>query len=265
MTDESKLGEIEGEGALAAYPDNAAALQEIVQGVAQLRRWSRFSVRVIVTACIAVFTAVFTAILLPELHSNDRSPAWSPHQLASDSRASDACTQAMEQLRLTQEEAAKLQSAKETAEKEAAELRLENNALRLDRNLNRIATRAPGRVSNPAELPAPMAVAGGRKSEPAELPAPMVGPNAVTKLSGDVPVITVTGVDGASTDVIAKMCIDTSGHVTSVKLIKALPEISDELQHILGGWRYKPYTNPAGEISPACFPLQFRVVFRRTD
>ena len=94
---------------------------------------------------------------------------------------------------------------------------------------------------------------------------PVVGPNAVTKLSGDIPAIKVTGVNGSSAEVVAKVCIDASGHVTSVKLIKALPEISDELQRILGGWRYKPYTNPTGEVLPACFPVQFRVVFKHTE
>jgi serine/threonine protein kinase len=132
-----------------------------------------------------------------------------------------------------------------------------------------VAPPLPPKTETPLPAPAPATTAP--KTTPimpapaAPKATPVVGPNAVTKLSGDIPAIKVTGVNGASTDVIAKMCIDAGGHVTSVKLVRALPEIADELQRILGGWRYKPYTNPSGEISTACFPVQFRVVFKHTE
>ena len=92
---------------------------------------------------------------------------------------------------------------------------------------------------------------------------PLVAPNAVAKLAGEIPAMKVTGVAESSADVIAKMCIDDHGRVSSVKIIKALPQIADELQHSLSGWRYKPYANAAGEPSPACFPLTLRVVFKQ--
>jgi serine/threonine protein kinase len=94
--------------------------------------------------------------------------------------------------------------------------------------------------------------------------APIVSANTVTKLSGDIPQLKANVTD-ASSDVRGKLCIAPDGHVTSVKLVQALPEIIDELQHALMGWRYKPYVNAAGQPSAVCFPLTFRVVFKRSN
>jgi serine/threonine-protein kinase len=94
---------------------------------------------------------------------------------------------------------------------------------------------------------------------------PLVPPNAVSKLSGEIPAMKVEGVQDNYTDVIAKLCIDERGAVTSVKIAKALPVIIDELQRSLGTWRYKPYANASGQVTPACFPLSFRVVFKRSN
>ena len=92
---------------------------------------------------------------------------------------------------------------------------------------------------------------------------PVVSPTAVTKLSGVIPTMKVEGVTDNYADVMSKVCIDDRGHVTSVKIIKALAEINEELQRVLSTWRYQPYTNPAGQLSPVCFPVTFRVVFKR--
>jgi serine/threonine protein kinase len=94
---------------------------------------------------------------------------------------------------------------------------------------------------------------------------PIVQATSVTKLVGDIPTIKVNGITDNYTDVISKVCIDERGHVSSVKIIKALAEISGELQQNLLGWRYKPYTNSAGQASPACFVVSFRVVFKRAN
>ena len=85
---------------------------------------------------------------------------------------------------------------------------------------------------------------------------------AVSKRSGAIPAIKVNGVVGDYADVIVKLCIDEQGAVSSVKVIKAPPEIGDELQHSLQSWRYTPYVNPAGVQSAACFPVSFRLVFK---
>jgi hypothetical protein len=117
--------------------------------------------------------------------------------------------------------------------------------------------------------PPPSALPPESRPRPAAPPAappkaaPLVAPNAVTKVGGEIPTMRVTGVTEPSTDVIAKMCIDEHGRVASVKIIRALPQITDDLQRNLSTWRYKPYSNAAGEASPACFPLTLRVVFKR--
>jgi serine/threonine-protein kinase len=108
--------------------------------------------------------------------------------------------------------------------------------------------------------------------EPPKVPAvavtgkpPVVAASVVTKLSGEIPTMKVSGVTDNYTDVISKICIDDHGRVTSAKVIKALPEISSELQQALLTWHYKPYVNPAGQASPACFASTFRVVFKRNN
>jgi serine/threonine protein kinase len=116
--------------------------------------------------------------------------------------------------------------------------------------------------------PPPPAAPPEAHPRPAAPPAPpkatpLVAPNAVTKLAGEIPAMRVTGVTESSADVVAKMCIDDHGRVSSVKIIRALPEIADELQRSLSSWRYKPYSNAAGQASPACFPMTLRVVFKR--
>ncbi|HSR95738.1 MAG TPA: PEGA domain-containing protein, partial [Kofleriaceae bacterium] len=93
---------------------------------------------------------------------------------------------------------------------------------------------------------------------------PMVAVNTVSKLSGDIPQLKVNVTD-ASSDVTSKVCIGVDGHVTSVKILRALPDIVDELQRALMSWRYKPYVNSAGQVSPACFALAFRVVFKHSN
>jgi len=91
---------------------------------------------------------------------------------------------------------------------------------------------------------------------------PVVSAAAVSKRSGSIPAITVSGVVGEFADVIVKLCIDDQGAVSSVRVVKAPPEIASELQRGLRSWRYTPYVNAAGVRSAACFPVSFRVVLR---
>jgi hypothetical protein len=88
-----------------------------------------------------------------------------------------------------------------------------------------------------------------------------VSATAVSKRSGAIPAIRVNGVVGNSADVVVKLCIDEQGAVSSVKVVKAPPEIAGELQRGLQSWRYDPYINAAGAPSAACFPVSFHVVF----
>jgi hypothetical protein len=90
---------------------------------------------------------------------------------------------------------------------------------------------------------------------------PVVASNAVTKLSGELPVLRGEN-DG---DVLAKICIDDHGSVSSVKVLKSPADIADALQHAMTTWRYKPYTGQDGTPSAVCFPLQLHVVVKRPD
>jgi serine/threonine protein kinase len=93
---------------------------------------------------------------------------------------------------------------------------------------------------------------------------PLVAANTVTKLSGDIPAIRAK-VSESSAEVAGKLCIGVDGRVTSAKLFKTLPEIAGELERALLTWRYRPYLGSAGQPSPACFAMSFRVVFKRPD
>ena len=90
---------------------------------------------------------------------------------------------------------------------------------------------------------------------------PVVAASAVTKMSGELP--TIRGdVDG---DALVKMCIDESGAVSSVKVVRATSQMPGDLTRALQGWRYKPYTNQEGKTSPVCFALSLRVEVKSGD
>jgi hypothetical protein len=94
---------------------------------------------------------------------------------------------------------------------------------------------------------------------PASAPrVPTVSSSAVTKLSGTMPALHVRG-GGDLSDVVAKLCIDERGTVTSAQAVRAAKEIAGMVERELRGWRYKPYL-AQGKPSPACFPVQMRVV-----
>ena len=89
---------------------------------------------------------------------------------------------------------------------------------------------------------------------------PVVAATAVTKISGDIPALHGSGGE-SSGDVLAKMCIDETGRVSSVQIKKSPADIASELQRALTSWRYKPYMKGA-TASPVCFALQLRVVLK---
>ncbi|HEY5945915.1 MAG TPA: protein kinase [Kofleriaceae bacterium] len=89
---------------------------------------------------------------------------------------------------------------------------------------------------------------------------PLVAASAVTKLSGDVPMLRAKNAEGSG-DVLAKMCIDEQGKVSSVSIKQGNPEIVGDLKGALSSWRYKPYLRD-GKPSPVCFPLSLRVVVK---
>jgi membrane-associated HD superfamily phosphohydrolase len=130
MSDESKLDEIDDEAALAAYPSHATELQDVVQGVARLRRWSRFSVLWIVAACLCVFGAIVFTGILSRKEARLRSEALRNEELArSESRRAEELAEksAAERRRAEAEaeEAEQRRAAAETAYARAEALVLE--------------------------------------------------------------------------------------------------------------------------------------------
>jgi hypothetical protein len=89
---------------------------------------------------------------------------------------------------------------------------------------------------------------------------PVVAASLVTKISGTMPNLRVNGrTKDLSNDVVAKLCIDERGRVTSAQIMRAAAEIADEVQRSLRSWRYKPYLDD-GRATPVCFAVPMRVV-----
>ncbi|HEY5925436.1 MAG TPA: protein kinase [Kofleriaceae bacterium] len=96
--------------------------------------------------------------------------------------------------------------------------------------------------------------------DPKPARTPMVAAASVTKVSGEVPTLRAKNAEGSG-DVLAKLCIDEQGKVSSVKIAKSNPEIAGQLQTALASWRYKPFTRE-GKPLAVCFPLSLRVVVK---
>lgn len=92
---------------------------------------------------------------------------------------------------------------------------------------------------------------------------PVVAAGAVAKLSGEVPTLKASSGE-TNSDALVKMCIDTNGKVTSVKVVRSTGAIASELSRALSSWRYEPYMGTDGP-SAVCFPLQLRLVFKSGD
>lgn len=97
---------------------------------------------------------------------------------------------------------------------------------------------------------------------PTPPPAP-VGPvtvsaSAVKRLSGDLPNLRTLRTDDLPKVISAKLCIDTSGKVTSVNIIQQLEQrFVKDLQSTLKGWKYAPYLLD-GSVRAACFVVPMR-------
>ncbi len=112
----------------------------------------------------------------------------------------------------------------------------------------------PAPTPAPTPIPAPMPV---RTVAPSG-PPPLVAPTAVTKISGDVPSLSASRGSDIPLVIAAKLCIDATGHVTSVDVVSKLERrTADALAEGLRGWRYAPY-KPGGNASPACFAVSLR-------
>lgn len=165
MSDESNLGEIESQAPLAAHPDHAAELQDVVRSVARLRRWSRFSVLWIVTACLSVFGAILFAERdaaeqeARAIRAEDESavlkgiktkhePMSAENKVAELQREND---QLKDERLAAASKTSELTARALRAEEEAAELRRENDELKRVAGLESMELRVGLRVDLKAE------------------------------------------------------------------------------------------------------------------
>ena len=81
----------------------------------------------------------------------------------------------------------------------------------------------------------------------------------VTKLAGSPPRIVKLRHDEVPDYIASKVCIDTTGRVTSATLIsKVVGRAATDVPAALRNWRYAPYIR-SGVPLPACFVVGFRV------
>jgi eukaryotic-like serine/threonine-protein kinase len=111
-------------------------------------------------------------------------------------------------------------------------------------------------VTSPTASPSALPVT---KIPAAPARVPVVAASEVTKISGTVPAIRSRGSNDSFGNVLAKLCIDDQGRVTSARTLRAAPEIASVVQESLKTWRYKPYL-AQGKPAPVCFPMQMRVI-----
>jgi PEGA domain len=99
--------------------------------------------------------------------------------------------------------------------------------------------------------------------KPPQAPLVAAGPvpissSAVKRVSGDAPNLRTLRMDDLPKVISAKMCIDTSGSVTSVSILQSIDNrFVRELQNTLKKWRYTPYKLD-GTLRAACFVVPMR-------
>jgi hypothetical protein len=126
-------------------------------------------------------------------------------------------------------------------------------------------TPSPGSSTPPAPptpgsaSPAITAPATSTPSPAAPAAPVLVAPTLVTRISGSTPTINKSKRGEVPAVVTAKLCIDTTGRVSSVDVITKLERMTvNDLTDALKRWTYAPYKHN-GTLSPACFVVNFRV------
>jgi hypothetical protein len=113
----------------------------------------------------------------------------------------------------------------------------------------------------PPVVPTPPPVTPPPVTPPPTPVAPVnVSASAVSKLSGRPPNITQGKYDeDLPAVIVAKVCIDTSGHVMSAGVVtkKLDSGMIQEITGALTSWQYAPYKK-GGVATPACFFVSFR-------
>ncbi|MGE0397621.1 MAG: protein kinase [Kofleriaceae bacterium] len=116
-------------------------------------------------------------------------------------------------------------------------------------------------TTNAITKPAPTTTTPTAPPSPPRITGPVtIPPSKVTKISGDVPKLSMTRHAEVPPVVAAKLCIDHKGAVTSADLITKLEaRAALEMVQTLKSWRYTPY-KPQGSpnTAAACFAVSFR-------
>ncbi len=87
-----------------------------------------------------------------------------------------------------------------------------------------------------------------------------VTPNAVKRITGETPTLGASKPQNMPAVVSSKVCIDTSGTVTSVEILTKLERhTTSDLSAVMKSWRYAPYKQADGTAVAACFSVNFRV------
>ena len=112
---------------------------------------------------------------------------------------------------------------------------------------------APTRVA--AAIPAPAAAATAR---PGPRAAVVIAPTAAKRVAGDLPTLKTVVRPGmvVPKTLAAKICINESGSVSSVQVLKVTGELADAFARSIRSWRYAPYRD-GGVATPACFVNSF--------
>ncbi len=100
--------------------------------------------------------------------------------------------------------------------------------------------------------------------QPAKPTIAAVSATAVKKLSGELPTLKSTG-GATSGQVMAKVCISESGKVSSVDIKKAPDGVATQLQSAIKTWKYAPYKNQDGVVTPACFLYSVKIVLKSAE
>jgi eukaryotic-like serine/threonine-protein kinase len=130
------------------------------------------------------------------------------------------------------------------------------------------AAAAPTNKPVPPEAPKPVTPVPAPVTPPPVVPAPItpkptgpvvVPPSAVQRISGEMPTLGKTKRAETPPVVAAKVCIDTTGRVSSVDMITKLERLTSmDLGTAVKSWRYAPYKQN-GVATAACFVVSFRV------
>jgi serine/threonine protein kinase len=97
-------------------------------------------------------------------------------------------------------------------------------------------------------------------TKPADVKPVMLKPGQVTRTSGDIGNVTADSKEKPEM-IAAKVCIDTSGHVTSVKVLKITGDLAAKVQNKLMTFKYTPYKE-GGVAKPACLFETFKFKYK---